>query len=140
MNEAETTVEELRELIRTGHGMIGDINRGMKQIRALMVEAHKLIEESRNAPRMDTVKVIREATEEATKSIAEEVAEIANQATALVQDAIFERFNVLMDTLVGYDAGRRSESIPDMLRNRLEPKLDLSAFDHIADPIERPTP
>lgn len=138
MNEGETTAEELRELIRQGHGMVKDLVQAEKSIRRLMTEAQAMIAEAEDAPQVETQKRIREVCDEAMQGLTDELVDVASKAQEVVQTAIYERFDVLMDVLLGYDKGRREMSVPDLIRARVTPpKLDLDALDHLAAPIDR---
>lgn len=118
--------------------MLRDIKGALKECRATKAEILGLIEEYRNAPREHVEDVIKAIMEGATQKIAVEVSDVCNEATALVQEEIYKRFDSLMDVLLGTDGGRRESSVPDMiLAAKRKPKIDLDAVGHLADPIKR---
>ena len=136
MNEAETTTEELRELIRVGHGMLKDLKQAHRETRTLMAECRALIQEAQDAPKVETEKAIRAVTDVAVVSIAKETSAVINDVTAMVEKTVFDRFDVLMQAILGVDDERGS--IPDLLAARLgKPQVDLEALRSVASPIVR---
>lgn len=143
MDEVETTAEELRELIRQGHSMIKDLNGTTKGLRQAKADLYDLIEQAKAAPKDEVEKAVREVTDQVVKQIAEETSTTANDCMAVVEKAIFDRFDILMNTILGIDDREGRLSIPDMLAARasgLVPKLDLEALKGVAKPIDRGRP
>jgi hypothetical protein len=146
MDEAETTTEELRELIRQGHMLLGDIQRerkaAVKEVDDLIGGLNAKIEEFKNAPKVEVEEVIREITGDAVTRIAHEVSETANECMSLVEKTIYDRFDILMNTLLGIAEQDGSLSIPDLLAARAggyKPKIDLEGLARVGDPIDRGT-
>lgn len=141
MDEAETTTEELRELIREGHATIKDLVQERKEVRKIMGELHELIEAYRNAPKDEVEKVIREITNEAAQQIATECADTAKDAMEAVEKAVFDRFDTLMGFILGMDEQDGRLSIPSLLKAKaagFTPHLDFAALDQVGSPIVRP--
>jgi hypothetical protein len=138
VNEAEVTTEELRELIRQGHGMVKDMHQAGKELRKIMGEAAEIIERAKNADYTETERVIAEVTDRSVKQIVEEVVATTEDATAFVSKTIYDRFDVLMGVIMGTDR-KDGQSIPDLIIARHSaPKIDLAALENLNKPIERP--
>lgn len=140
MDEAETTVEELRELIREGHSMIKDLTRTMRALRQAKDDLHELMDKVEAAPKDEVEKAVRVVTDQVVKQIAEETSTTANECMAVVEQAIFDRFDILINTILGIDDREGRLSIPDMLAARakgLDPKIDLEALGRVGSPIDR---
>ena len=140
MNEEETTAEELRELIRQGHMMVKDLIHEKKEIGRLMAELRSVIEEVKAAPLDHAVEQLQGVCDAHIKKVADETAATTNEVVEFITKTCYERFDLMMDILVGYDQGRRKSSIPDLLRQQTDPKIDLDKFDKILSPITRSEP
>lgn len=127
MNEGEVTSEELRELIRLGHGMIKDIRQVQREARATIVELEAKIEEFRAVPQIVIREALQPTIDLAMKQIAEDVADTTREATDFVEKTIYDRFDVLMGIILG-DGGVGDRTIPELLLNKTRPKIDLSKF------------
>lgn len=140
MDEAETTTEELRELIRAGHALLKDIGHEKRETAKLLAELRGVIEEVKAAPLEHAMTNLQAVCDAHIKQVADETAATTNEVVEFITKTCYERFDLMMDILVGYDQGRRKSSIPDLLRQQTDPKIDLDKFDKILDPITRPTP
>lgn len=127
MDETETTTEELRELVRDGHGLLKDLTRAQRDLRTLITEAQDYIRQAQVVDRNEAVKAVNEVIEKAKAEIVESTIPMIDDINTFVQKIVFERFDVLMDTLLGYSQGSRADSIPDLLRGhgiKLPPDFD----------------
>jgi hypothetical protein len=142
MNEGETTSEELRELIRLGHGMIKDLRQVQREARATIAELEAKVEEFRNVPHVVVTEVMQPVIQQHMEQIAKDVATTTVEVTEFVESKVYERFDLLMAIILGED-NSHGVSIPKALLGKIRPpKIDLSQISDseilgLGGPIER---
>jgi hypothetical protein len=136
MNEEETTAEELRELVRQGHMLIKDMKRAERDLHEVIKTALEGIEAAKRAPKVEIIKEFNEALEEAKTSVMKDTVGMAEQLQNFVTEVVFERFNILMDVLVGSDQGRRPATVPDIIKANVNLTPEQKAqLDSVLDPM-----
>lgn len=116
MNDAELTAEELRELIREGHGLVKDLTRIIKEVRAVTTEAQQYVAEAHGVDRTETIKAVNQVIEEAKEAVVKDTVPMIEDINSFVEKVVFERFDLLMNVILGDDRGTRAVTIPEALR------------------------
>jgi hypothetical protein len=116
--------------------MIKDLNRIAKEMRDLIQLSADAVEAAKRAPKVEVVKEFNVALEEAKESIVKDTVELTGQLQEFVANQVYERFDTLMDVLIGTDRGRRAETVPDIIKANVSLTPEQKAqLDSVLDPM-----